>query len=268
VLKTRIIPTLLLKGHTLVKDRQFAGQRPVGTLLPAVRVYNSRDVDELVILDVAASRQGRGPDISAIERAAAEVRVPLSIGGGVTTVADFESILQAGADKVVVNSAVFDDPTIVRAAADRFGSQCVIVSIDVLRDATGRFMCVSHSGSSVRNVTLEEHVKIVEAQGAGELLVCSIEHDGEMSGYDLEALDSTVSVASVPIILSGGCGSYAHMHLALSEHGASAVAAASIFHFTEQTPLGARAYLADQGLHVRDSEIATQETATQHLQKP
>ncbi len=255
MLKTRVIPTLLLKEHTLVKDRKFASERPIGTLLPAIRVFNARDVDELAILDVAASRAGRGPDFQQIERAAAEVRVPLAIGGGVRTVADFEAALQAGADKVVVNSAVFDNPSLVAEAADRFGAQCVVVSVDVARDATGRLMCFSHGGTELRDVTLQEHVRAVEARGAGELLVCSIESDGEMAGYDLEVLEVATSVATIPVIASGGCGSYEHMFEALNSYGASAVAAGSMFQFTEQTPLGARSYLAERGLHVRDCEI-------------
>jgi cyclase len=255
MLKTRIIPTLLLKEHTLVKDRKFASERPIGTLLPAIRVFNSRDVDELTILDVAATRLGRGPDLKQIEHVASEVRVPLAIGGGVRTVADFETVLHAGADKIVVNSAVFCSPSVVADAADRFGSQCVVVSVDVARDSTGRLMCFSHCGTKPRDVTLAEHIRAVEALGAGELLVCSIERDGEMSGYDQEILDVAASVATIPVIASGGCGTYEHMFDALVSHGASAVAAGSMFQFTEQTPLGARSYLADRGLNVRDSEI-------------
>ena len=255
MLKTRVIPTLLLKEHTLVKDRKFVSERPIGTLLPAIRVYNSRDVDELVILDVAATRLGRGPDLQQIEHVASEVRVPLAIGGGVRSVADFEAILQAGADKIVVNSAVFDNPSVVAGAADRFGSQCVVVSIDVVRDASGVLMCFSHCGTRNSNITLAEHIRTVEAHGAGELLICSIDRDGEMSGYDLEVLEIASSVATIPVIASGGCGTYEHMFEALVSHGASAVAAGSMFQFTEQTPLGARTYLAARGLHVRDSEI-------------
>jgi cyclase len=255
MLKTRIIPTLLLKEHTLVKDRKFSSERPIGTLLPAIRVFNSRDVDELTILDVAATRLGRGPDLKQIEHVASEVRVPLAIGGGVRTVADFEAVLHAGADKIVVNSAVFGSPSVVADAADRFGSQCVVVSVDVARDSTGRLMCFSHCGTEPRDVTLAEHIRVVEALGAGELLVCSIERDGEMSGYDHEILDIAASVATIPVIASGGCGTYEHMFDALVSHGASAVAAGSMFQFTEQTPLGARSYLAGRGLHVRDSEV-------------
>jgi cyclase len=127
--------------------------------------------------------------------------------------------------------------------------------VDVAKDSTGRLMCFSHCGTEPRNVSLAEHIRAVEAHGAGELIVCSIERDGEMSGYDPEVLDVAASVATIPVIASGGCGTYEHMFDALATHGASAVAAGSMFQFTEQTPLGARSYLADRGLRVRDSEI-------------
>ncbi len=256
MLKTRVVPTLLLKEHTLVKDRRFASERPVGTLLPAVRVFNSRDVDELAILDVAATRLGRGPDLQQIQRVAAEIRVPLAIGGGVRTVHDFEAVLQAGADKIIVNSAVFENPGVIESAADRFGSQCVVVSVDVLRDGAGNLHCVSHCGTVKRDVALAEHVRRVEGLGAGELLVCSVERDGEMSGYDSEMVEVATAAATIPVIAAGGCGTYDHMYDALAHRGASAVAAGSMFQFTEQTPLGARAFLADRGLVVRDCELA------------
>lgn len=256
MLKARVIPTILLSGPSIVKDRQFRGERRVGTLLPAVRVYNARDVDELMILDIRASRFGRGPDLDQITGVASEISVPLSVGGGVGSLHDFEQVLKAGADKVVINSAAYSNPALISDAADRFGSQCIIASIDVARDSSGLLRCISMSGTTQTAFCLEDHIARVQDDGAGELLINSIPNDGELCGYDEDLVKTAARNATIPVIASGGCASYEDMFNALTKCGASAVAAASMFHFTEQTPKGAREYLAGRGVRVRDSEIS------------
>jgi cyclase len=228
----------------------------VGTLLPAINVYDRRDVDELILLDISATPEGRGPDVETVRDASAECSVPLTVGGGVRTLDDVRALLRAGADKVCINSAAYANPELVSAAAQAFGSQCVVVGIDCrsARDST----CYSHCGTRAEGVTAVEWARRVEALGAGEILVTSIERDGTMLGYDIDLLSDVVRAVSIPVVASGGAGSYDDIFRALHDASASAAAAASIYHFTELTPLGAKRFLAERGVPVRlDSTSST-----------
>jgi cyclase len=257
MLKVRVIPTLLLRDSSLVKGKRFASDRPIGTLLQATRLHSRRDVDEMMIFDVSASSLSRGPDLSQIAHVTREVRVPLSVGGGINGCHGFEKVLMTGADKVVVNTSCYSNPTVVSEASSRFGSQCVVASVDARWEASDRQpTCMSHSGSIPEPVDFADHILNLEQMGAGELVVGSVTRDGMMTGYDLRLLELAASLVSIPIIISGGCGSYHDMLTAVVDFGASAVAAASIFQFTELTPLGAREFLAENGVPVRDSETA------------
>lgn len=252
MLKARIIPTLLLKDHGLVKGEQFDSWRRVGTLAPAVRVYNTRDVDELILLDIAATPAGRPTAFEDVEEVSPYTRVPLTVGGGVTSLDGFAAALGSGADKVSLNSICFERSELVTAAADRFGAQCVVVSIDARLDGpSGAHVCFSHAGRRPQDVEVAEWARRMEDCGAGELVVCSIDRDGTMKGYDLALIEKVASAVDVPVIASGGCGGYEDMRRALVDAGASAVSAASIFHFTEQTPREAREYLRAAGVPVR-----------------
>jgi len=250
MLKRRIIPTLLLKDVGLVKGKAFDSWRRVGTVLPAIKVYDRRDVDELILLDISAYREGRGPDVDTVRDAASECSVPLAVGGGVRSVDDVRTLLRAGADKVCINSAAYRTPDLVTSAARAFGSQCVVVSIDV-RGSVPEAQCYSCSGTRCEQVGPVAWARRVEALGAGEILLTSVDRDGTMSGYDIDLLKAVTSAVNVPVIASGGAGSYEDLHLALRDGSASAAAAASIYHFTELTPLGAKAYLAEKGIPVR-----------------
>jgi len=256
LLKVRVIPTLLWKNLGLVKGVGFDSWRLIGTLMPAVKVYNTRDVDELVLLDIAATRDERDPDFEAIEEIAAECTVPLTAGGGVNSLSCIQSLLRSGADKVVLNSATYDSPQLVSEAAARFGSQCVVASLDFRKLPNGGYECVSHSGTQPRNVDPVTWAQELEALGAGEILLTSIERDGTMSGYDLELTRSVAEQVSIPLIASGGAGSYQHLAEAIEEGGASAVAAASMFHFTEQTPNDAKHFMRARGIPVRDMSVS------------
>lgn len=250
MLKRRIIPTLLLKDVGLVKGKSFDSWRRVGTVLPAIKVYDRRDVDELILLDISAYREGRGPDVDTVRDAARECSVPLAVGGGVRTVDDVRALLRAGADKVCVNSAAYETPELVTVAARAFGSQCVVVSIDFRGSVPGA-TCYSRSGTRSEGVAPVEWARRVEELGAGEILLTSIDRDGTMSGYDIDLLETVTRAVKIPVIASGGAGSYEDMYRAFRDASASAAAAASIYHFTELTPLGAKAYLADKGVPVR-----------------
>lgn len=254
MLKIRVIPTLLWKNHGLVKGVGFDSWRRVGTLLPAIKVYNMRDVDELIVVDIGATLERRSPDQSTVADFSSFCFVPLTVGGGVSNVEQVAGLLRAGADKVSVNSASFADPKLVTAAAQRFGSQCVVASIDVRRSHEGKATCVSHSGTTETGRDPVSWAKELVDLGAGELLLTSVERDGTMEGYDLELIASVAAAVSVPVIASGGAGNYQHMIEAVGA-GASAVAAASMFHFTEQTPAEAKKALSRAGVPVRRSFI-------------
>jgi imidazole glycerol-phosphate synthase subunit HisF len=257
VLKTRIIPTLLWKDHGLVKGVGFDSWRRVGTVLPAIKVYSTREVDELILVDITATGEARAPDCDSVAEFSAECFVPLTVGGGIRTIEHIRDLLRAGADKVSINSAAYDNPGLVREAASRFGAQCIVASIDVRRLPGGSLQCYSHSGSRSQDREPAGWARELEAQGAGEILITSVERDGTMEGYDLELVRAVAAAVRIPVIASGGAGSYAHLLAALRDGGASAVAAASIFHFTQQTPLEAKHYLANHGIPVRRHQLVS-----------
>ena len=250
MLKVRIIPTLLWKGVGLVKGVGFDSWRRVGPVLPAVKVYNTRDVDELVLVDITANTSLQPPDIESVSDFADECFVPFTVGGGVRDVAHVQQLLRAGADKVCINTAAYERPGLVTDAARRFGAQCVVASIDARREGD-RWRCYSHSGTRAQPRDPVSWARELQDRGAGEILLTSIDRDGTMQGYDLPLVEQVVRAVQVPVVASGGAGNYEHMRQAIQEAGASAVAAASMFHFTEQTPAGAKAALAAAGVAVR-----------------
>jgi imidazole glycerol-phosphate synthase subunit HisF len=251
MLKTRIIPTLLMKDVGLVKGVRFDSWRYVGTVLPAIKVYVTRDVDELILVDISATREDRRPDISGIRDVASECSVPLTAGGGVRSVDDVRELLRAGADKVCVNSAAYESPEVIRDSVRAFGTQCVVGSIDFRRRPDGTCECYSHSGTKPTSRNPIVWARELEQLGVGEILVTSIDRDGTMEGYDLPLLKEVAASVSIPVIASGGAGIYLHFYEAIVDGGASAVAAASMFHFTQQTPLGAKDFLGKRGVPVR-----------------
>ena len=250
MLKIRIMPTLLHKDLGLVKGVGFDSWRRAGGAMQAVKLYNMREVDELLFLDITATRDKRQPDYELIDDLADECFMPLAVGGGVGCIDDVRRLLMVGADKVVVNTAAVDRPEIVAEIAGRFGSQCLVVSIDARRRADGGHEVYVESGTRPTGLDPVVLAQRVAAEGAGEILITSIERDGTMEGYDLDLLRAVAEAVPVPVIASGGAGNYRHLAEAL-EAGASAVAAASIFHFTEQTPREAKRYLGERGFPVR-----------------
>jgi cyclase len=249
--KIRVMPTLLFKDVGLVKGVAFDSWRRVGSAMQAMKVYNMREVDELVYLDITATNDGRPPDFETVDDLADECFMPLTVGGGVRTVEDVRRLLKVGADKVAINTAAVEHPALIREIADRFGSQCVVVSIDARRRADGTYESYTHSGRRPAGKDPAALAKDAEAMGAGEVLLTSIDRDGTMQGYDVELTRLVSDAVSIPVIASGGAGTYAHMVEVLREGRASSVAAASMYHFTEQTPLGAKQYLREGGFPVR-----------------
>lgn len=251
MLKVRVIPTLLWKGFGLVKGEGFDSWRQVGTVMPSIKVYNARDVDELILLDITATEENREPDYDSIEEFASECFVPLTYGGGISNLTMIRNVLLAGADKVAINTIAYDNQELVKEAAYKYGSQCIVASIDVRKHSNGHYECYRHCGSQSTGCTPVEWAKKLEKLGVGEILLTSVERDGTMQGYDNALIHSVSSSVNIPVIASGGAGNYEHMLQALKTGHATAVAAASIFHFTEQTPAEAKDYLAQHGVPVR-----------------
>ncbi len=251
MLKLRVIPTLLYRDYGLIKGVAFDSWRHIGSLMQAVRVYNMRDVDELVFLDITATREGRSPDFELVDEFADECRMPLTVGGGVRTVDDVARLLAVGADKVALNTALVEREEVIGEIARRFGAQCLVASIDFRRHVDGRYEVFTRSGTQGTGLDPVALARRVEALGAGEILLTSVDLDGTMQGYDVECVRRVSEAVGIPVIASGGAGAYEHMARAVTEGGASAIAAASIFQFTEQTPKEAKRFLGERGIPVR-----------------
>lgn len=250
MLKVRVIPTLLYKSVGLVKGVGFNSWRRVDTVLPAIKVYNMREVDELILVDIEATKEGKDPDYMSIRDFSRECFVPFCVGGGIRNIEQIRQLLRAGADKVSINSAAYENIELITEGARLFGSQCIVASIDC-RLVDGAYHCYSHNGEQDTGYLLADWAKKVVAAGAGEILLTSIELDGTMQGYDIDMIKTVTKIVNVPVIASGGAGGYEHMYQAVAMGGSSAVAAASIYHFTEQTPKEAKEYLKERGIPVR-----------------
>ncbi len=249
-LAKRIIPTILCRGRQAVKGKGFDAWRPIGAVMEKVRVHAARGVDEVVLLDITATQEGRGPDLQLVEQLSAGLFAPLAVGGGVRTVEDVRNLLRAGADKVVIGTAALTS-SIVQAAADAVGCQAIVVSVDYRNDQVyGKSGKRAYHDSPDRTLTPWRWAQEVATIGAGEILLQSIARDGTLDGYDLDTIRTVAYACQCPVIASGGAGTYEHMHEAL-EAGASAVAAGAMFQFTDATPRGAAQYLEKKGHEVR-----------------
>lgn len=246
--RRRVIPTLLTDGVSLVKGEKFQSWRTVGSVVAAARVFSMRDVDELVLMDVRATQENRTISPDMVSSVAACMAVPLAVGGGVKNLQDFEQVLRSGADKVILGSIALSDPEFITAAATRFGSQAVIVSID--SNAQGGTSIATKSGTEPVTMSAVEAAQMAAEHGAGEILLQSVHLDGLLQGMDIDAIQAVTSAVSTPVIASSGAGSFEDFAAAMAA-GADAVAAGGMFQFTEQTPREARDYLAAAGVNVR-----------------
>lgn len=245
MLARRIVPTMLVRGRTLVKGKQFAGDRSVGHAAQAARVNAMRGVDSLMILDIAATKERRGPDLAMVHEMSESIFIPLAVGGGIRTIEDIRNLLNNGADTVVICTAAQEVPGFVKQAATKFGSQAITVSVDVRNG-----MVTTQCGQVALAVSPVDWAKEMVAQGAGEILLTSVDRDGMMEGYDLGLIHAVSSAVDVPLIASGGCSGYGDMYQAIRA-GADAVAAGALFSFTDCTPAGAAKYLKSKGVEVR-----------------
>jgi imidazole glycerol-phosphate synthase subunit HisF len=251
-LTRRIIPCLDVTDGRVVKGVQFVDLRDAGDPVELAAFYNAEGADELVFLDITASSDSRKTMLEVVQRTADQVFIPLTVGGGVRTTDDVSQLLQAGADKVSINTAAIARPDLIREAADIFGTQCIVVAIDARHEPERNSWGVyTHGGRRPAGLDAIEWAKTAADLGAGELLVTSMDRDGEKSGYDLALLAAIAKVVRIPVIASGGAGNLDHLVEALAPGHADAVLAASIFHFGEYRIRDARAHLAAHGIPVR-----------------
>jgi len=251
MLKKRIIPTLLLKDGRMVKGRNFSAYRDVGNPVTAARVYNAQKADELVFLDIRPTRQSKQSVYRIIEEAASECFMPLTVGGGINSCEDIKEFLDIGADKVAINSAAVRNPELIREGAALFGDQCIVVSVDYRIGPDGnRRLCID-SGRTVLDMDPLEHIRKCVELGAGEILLTSISHEGMMLGYDWEFIEKVSGMIEVPLIANGGAGKLEDFQRIFTATNASAAAAGSIFHFTDQSPIKTRFFLFNHGVDVR-----------------
>lgn len=253
MLAKRIIPCLDVKDGRVVKGVNFIDIRDAGDPVEAARAYNDAGADELVFLDISATLEGRGTMLDVVEQVASQVFIPLTVGGGIRTLEDIRRILQAGADKISLNSAAVQDPELVRTAAQRFGSQCVVVAIDVRRNTSGTYEVLIAGGTRTTGLDALEWARRAEALGAGEILLTSMDRDGTKAGYDLEITRQIADAVNIPVIASGGAGCLSDFADAVTEGGAQAVLAASLFHFGEVSIPVLKQYLTLRGLPVRQT---------------
>ena len=251
MLAKRISPCLDVRDGRVVKGVNFVNIRDAGDPVELATYYSRQGADEIVFLDITATSDARDTVADVVERTAAQVFVPLTVGGGIRTLEDFQRLLRAGADKISVNSAAVKDPTLISRAAERFGSQCVVVAIDARRREDGSYEVYTAGGRNPTGIDAVEWAKECERLGAGELLVTSMDTDGTKSGFDVEMLKAVTDVVSIPVIASGGCGSLEHFAQMFQQTGCDAALAASLFHFGELTVPQVKEYLRGQNIPAR-----------------
>jgi len=254
-LARRIIPCLDVDQGRVVKGVNFVGIRDAGDPVEIARRYNEQGADEITFLDITASHEQRDTTVQTVERIAKEVFIPLTVGGGVRALGDIRALLNAGADKVSINTAAIHNPDLVKAAAARFGAQCIVVAMDVKRVSADheppRYELFTHGGRKPTGIEAIAWARKMAAKGAGEILLTSMDRDGTRDGFELTITRQISEAVDIPLIASGGVGSLAHLADGITEGGADAVLAASIFHFGEFTIPEAKDYLAARGIEVR-----------------
>lgn len=251
MLAKRIIPCLDVRNGKVVKGVNFQGIQDVGDPVECAAEYNRQGADELVFYDITASHEGRGVILDVVRRAAQQVFVPLTVGGGISTIDDFRETLRAGADKVSINSSAVKNPKLIAEAADIFGSQCVVVGVDAKRNGTGGYTVYVNGGRIDMHLDLIQWVKEIQRLGAGEICLNSIDADGTKAGFDIEMLNAVCDAVKIPVIASGGCGSLSDFSDVFELTGATAALAASLFHFKELTVQQVKTHLKQQGIAVR-----------------
>jgi cyclase len=250
MLAKRIIPCLDVKAGRVVKGVQFVQLKDAGDPVEAARAYDADGADELCFLDITASHEERKILLDVVSRTAEQVFMPLTVGGGIRTIEDIRDLLKAGADKVSINTTAVQHPEFVKQAAERFGTQCIVVAIDAKR-VGDKWEVFTHGGRKATGIDAISWARTMESYGAGEILLTSMDRDGSKEGYDLALTRAVSEAVTLPVIASGGAGNLEHLYAGLVDGKADAVLAASIFHYREYTIRQAKEYLRDRGLAMR-----------------
>jgi imidazole glycerol-phosphate synthase subunit HisF len=250
MLKNRLIPVIILKDNLIVQSFNFERFLPIGLMKTAIDFFVSWDVDEIIILDIDATKKSRGPKLEVIKQASRECFVPLTIGGGISSLETIKEVLRAGADKISINSYAINNPQFIKDAAKRFGNQCITVSIDA-RKILNDYNVFINNGKIDTGIKVYDWVKKLESYGAGEILINSIERDGARQGYDLELLNLVSSNVNIPVIACGGVGNFKHLASGIIDGNCQAAAAANIFQHTEHSTIAAKAIMNRLGVPVR-----------------
>lgn len=262
MLKTRLIACLIIRGGLIVQSIGFNKYLPIGQPLWSIRYVNQWDVDEIVVIDISATGEERGPSIEVLDQLAESCAVPLTVGGGISSSKAAAAVIRSGADKVCINSAAITDRQIIGDMAERLGSQCVVVSVDCKQTEDGNHVVHSDSGRQPTRFKAEDFARMVEAEGAGEIFLNSIDRDGSKLGFDIGLIRKVTSAVSIPVIACGGVGRYDDFATAVISGGAEAVAAANIFHHAEHSTILAKAAMLKAGIDVRIDSVANYEKQT------
>lgn len=252
MLAVRIIPCLDVNQGRVVKGVKFESLRDAGDPVEAAKTYDKHGADELVFLDITASHEARAITIRMVEQVAESVYIPFTVGGGIRTIDDIRTLLKAGCDKVSLNTSAVQNPDLIRTASERFGSQCIVVAIDAKQIKPGKWNVFTHGGRTNTGLDVLEWAKKVAKLGAGEILLTSMDRDGTKSGYDLALTRTVANAVSIPVIASGGAGSLEHFYEGAKKGKASALLAASLFHFGELTIKETKTFLKKKGIPVRE----------------
>ncbi len=251
MLKTRIIPCLDVENGRVVKGINFVNLVDAGDPVLIAKAYNEAGADELCFLDIKATAENRDTTYNLVQKTAESCFMPITVGGGVRRTSDVKNLLLAGADKVSINSAAITNPDIISSSANRFGNQCIVVAIDAKRVAEKKWEIFSHGGTKCTGIDAVQFAKHAESKGAGELLLTSMDQDGTQNGYDIDLITKVSQAVNIPIIASGGAGTLKHLVDAVKDGGASAVLAASIFHFGKYSIKETKQYMQSTGIPMR-----------------
>ena len=268
MLKTRLVPCIITKKDLVVQSFGFSSYLPIGNVKTAIEFFVNWDVDEIVIVDIDATREAREPNVDLIEWASRECFIPITVGGGIKTLDNIQNLLKGGADKVCLNSIVLNNIGFITEAARVFGDQCITVSVDVLKNDDG-YNVYNYLKGGIAQVELIRYLKEIESAGAGEILLNSVDRDGSRQGYDLDLLKLVSCAVNIPIIALGGVGRFEHLADAVTKGGCQAVAAANIFQHMEHSTIAAKAQMLASGLDVRlSSEVKYENFALDFLGRP
>ena len=251
MLKKRIIPCLDVKNGRVVKGINFINLRDAGDPTEQAEVYSEKGADEICFLDITASNENRNIMLDVVKKTAQKISIPLTVGGGIRNIKDIDILLESGADKVSLNTAAVNNKDLVKLSSEKFGSQCIVVAIDAKKKSNNKWEVFTHGGRKSTGIDVLKFVDQIQSLGAGEILLTSMDRDGTKKGYDLDLIQRVTSIVNIPVIASGGVGNLEHLYQGIKIGKASAVLAASIFHFGEYTILEAKQYLETKGIPVR-----------------